>query len=359
VKERGRIAAHIPFPDTPTLREACLLSYHGGKNGLYVAPGVYVGVAEVDIVSAYPTAMCALPGLTDGQWRVVEDYVPDAAAIYRVTGVLRNRCPYGTFMRNAPSTKRVHEGDFDVWVTGWELASAWNELELRTVEGYVWEPGPAARNPFGAYVTEFFQRKQAAGKNDPNREMWKLLLNALYGKTMQRFAETDPVTGTKRLVAGALFNPFWAGQITAHCRARLHTLEHEYGALHASTDSILTQSSSIPAGSSLGELEVKARGTLVILREKLYVMLDHTGRVVKAALHGFRGTAADLLAMITDGRNQYIVGHMVKPREAYRRGERPFRMVPREYRLRLRSEVQQQLAQQLRQIDYSPSSGCA
>jgi hypothetical protein len=344
------MTAHVRrlrFPDTLELRRACLLSYHGGKSGLYVPPGVYRDVAEVDIISAYPTAMRALPGVTDGHWRAVREYVPGAAAIYHVVGELRGRCPYGTFMRNAPSTERVHEGAFDVWLTGWELSAAWDELELKTLDGYVWEPDEAADNPFGAYVTAFFERKQAAAKDDPNREIWKLLLNALYGKTMERIEEVDALTGTKRLVAGALFNPFWAAQITGHCRARLHALEHRYTALHASTDSILTQATAIPTGTGLGDLEVKARGTLVVLRQKLYVMLDDTGRVVKAALHGFRGTAAHLLRFVLSDDTVYTVSHMVKPREAKRRGERPFRMVQREYRLHVPADVRRRVAQDL------------
>src|SRR5262249_28415171 len=55
----------IPLPPDYWMN-ACLSSFHGGKNGLYVAPGVYDGVTEADITSAYPCAMRQLPPLTIG-----------------------------------------------------------------------------------------------------------------------------------------------------------------------------------------------------------------------------------------------------------------------------------------------------
>lgn len=297
-------------------------SYHGGKNGLYAAPGVYEDVAEVDIVSAYPHAMAVLPPLTHGRWVRVKEHRPDAAGIYRVRGQVIDRCPYGVFLHEDKDRPiKVHQGDFDSWVTGWELAAALPEVTAVIVEGYVWCPAPEATNPFRAYVEEFFRRKQETPRENPLRELYKLLLNALYGKLNQE--------------SGSFYNPFWASQITGHCRARLHALEHQYGALHSSTDSILTQATAIPSGSGLGDLEVRERGRLVLLRNKLYVILDADGRVRKATLHGFHGTAEDLLAFLRRGGGTYTARHMVKPREALVTKQRPFRMIEREYRLNI------------------------
>src|SRR5713101_9210949 len=64
---RVRVDPPIPFCETERRSDlvlnASLLSYHGGKNGLYVARGVYEDVSEVDIISAYPYAMRMLPPL--------------------------------------------------------------------------------------------------------------------------------------------------------------------------------------------------------------------------------------------------------------------------------------------------------
>lgn len=339
---------------------ASLYSYHGGKNGLYVKPGVYAGVREIDIVSAYPTAMQALPPMTDGRWELVSTETPSDAAtikafgdsitpgdppvparagIWRVSGVVAADCPYGVFMDHEGKNK-FHGGEVftDVWVTGWELASAWPELRVDRMYGWIWMPAPLARNPFHGYVDFFFGKKASTPKEDPRREMFKLLLNALYGKLIQRAEEDGP---DKEVVAGMLFNPFWASQITGHCRARLHQLEHRYHAIHSSTDSILT-CDRVPArelGPGLGQLEVKAEGTLTVLRNKLYLLRDKEGAVKKFALHGFRGRVGDLERLLAaGGSTEYQVMHMWRPRESQRNGQKPFRMMPRTFTLSIPPE---------------------
>lgn len=336
---------------------ASMYAYHGGKNGLYVAPGVYPNVREVDIVSAYPTAMQALPPLTDGAWREVDASawamgpgdppVPSHAGLWRVSGVVTADCGYGVFM-NHEGTQKFFSGERfdDVWITGWELASCWDEIRVDAMRGWIWEPAPLARNPFHAYVDFFFQKKASTPKTDPRREMYKLLLNALYGKLIQRAEEDGP---EHEVVAGMLFNPFWASQITGHCRARLHQLEHRYQAIHSSTDSILTQQP-VPAhelGPGLGQLEIKAEGTLTVLRNKLYLLKDAEGVVKKFALHGFRGRAADLDALLRKGgETAYTVQHMWRPRESRRTGQKPFRMTPRAFHLEIPKETWAQVTQQ-------------
>jgi hypothetical protein len=346
LRERIRVAVGmgLPFCETKPgsigLLAASCLSFHGGKNGLYVPAGAYNDVSEVDIVSAYPHAMTALPPLTQGHWKRTRQYFPGAAAIYRVSGSVRDRCPYGVFL-TVSGKNVIHEGGFDTWVTGWELAAAWGEVVVDTImDGYVWIPSPDARNPFADYVNFFFRKKQETPKDDPRYEMYKLLMNSLYGKLIQLVDEIDSGGGNRQLVAGGLFNPFWASQITGHCRARLHTLEHRYAALHTSTDSILTRATDIATGSNLGDLEVKARGRLVILRKRLYFIVDNDGHVQKLARHGFRGrTAADLLALILRGGGAYPARHMVRPRESLRSEDKPFRMTMRDYHLRIPDNV--------------------
>jgi hypothetical protein len=338
---RVSVGSGIPFcetePGSNTLLEASCLAFHGGKNGLYVRPGVYEDVTEIDIVSAYPHAMTALPPLTRGRWKRTREYSPGSAAIYKIRGTVNGRCPFGVFM-DPSGTQFFREGSFDTWVTGWELAAAQHEISIHALDdGYVWHPGSGARNPLAEYVSFFFQKKRDTPKSDPWYEMYKLLLNSLYGKLIQLTQDVDSSLGVPQRVAGGLFNPFWAGQITGHCRARLHGLEHRYAALHASTDSVLTHSRDIPTGlSDLGHLEVKASGRLVVLRKRLYFIVDDSGAVKKQALNGFHGkTAQELLSLVLRGGGPYRARHMVRPREAVRSGEKPFQMIMRQYHLHL------------------------
>jgi hypothetical protein len=331
---------------------ASQLSFHGGKTALHVPPGVYENVANLDFVSAYPFAMTQFPPVTKGHWERVTERIPDAAAVYRVRGHVRGRCPYGVFMRTG-STALVREGVFDLWTTGWELDAAADEIDVTIIEGYRWVPAADATNPFKAYVLRFFEEKRRARKTNPRRERAKLLLNSLYGKLGNTVSGYDPVTGSRRDVASGLFNPFWATQITGHCRARLHQLEHQYQALHSSTDAVLTQAASLTTGHNLGDVElgVKKRGTLIILRRNLYVLLNDKGRILKAATAGVR-RSADLLQIIRQRGAPYTIQHMVRPREALRTGRKPFQMEERTFQIRgVSPVVWSQAADALRRLE--------
>src|SRR5262249_25010299 len=134
----------IPFCDQDSgpegLLEASLLSYHWGKVGLHVPPGVYEDVAEVDIVSAYAHAMRCIPPMTSGRWERLREYAPGHASIYRIRGQVAGSCPYGVFYPISGSL--IRSGTFDTWVTGWELEAAHSEIAIsEIVDGYLWVPG--------------------------------------------------------------------------------------------------------------------------------------------------------------------------------------------------------------------------
>src|SRR5262249_43213190 len=154
--------------------------------------------------------------------------------------------------------------------TGWELESALEEINLSHIlDGYLWVPAHDATAPLASYVRFFFALKQATPKHDPRYATYKLLLNALYGKLIQVTTHRSYASGEEESVAGSLFNPFFAAQITAHCRAHLHRIEHMYQALHSSTDSIMTRAANVVTGTALGDLTEEGRGRWLVLRPRL------------------------------------------------------------------------------------------
>jgi hypothetical protein len=242
----------------------------------------------------------------------------------------------------------VREGSFDTWVTGWELESAIDEISLaHIVDGYVWMPAADATNPLAQYVDRMFALKQATPKSDPRYGTYKLLLNALYGKLIQISTHANHATGEEESAAGSLFNPFWAAQITGHCRAHLHDLEHRYSALHSSTDSIITRARDAVTGSGLGDLTEEGRGRWLVIRPRLHFLADYFGTVVKLARHGFRGkTANDLLAWVLRGGGAYEAEQMIRPRQAARTRKKPFRMTVLKYHLDVPSDLVRRVAEQ-------------
>jgi hypothetical protein len=304
VFRRHFLTREIPLPE-PALEQAGLNSYHGGKNGYYLnGPKHLTNVYAYDITSAYPEAMRQLPNLEEGTWEYVDHYTGYRHALWCVTARVK-RCKWRAFMHH---DAKWCEGYIEnVWLTSYELDAAirLNEVDLITAHGwqFVGEPG----GPLIKYVDTFFDEKRTS--EGAKREAAKLFLNSLYGKFFQKvplgivgyydlsqtldgepqFVLTDP-TQAFDWQAGGLYHPPIASLITGFVRAKIHELEHRYGAIMTSTDGFfaIRAPNDSDIGKDLGKLTVE-RGDLSIWRERLYDFKPHGNGKSKYALHGFRG----------------------------------------------------------------------
>jgi len=323
---------------------ASISAYHGGKNGFYVKPGVYRDLSELDISSAYPHAMRNLPQFVKGQYGATTRFEKGFAGVYCVTGQVKP-CRYPILLSHAG--KPILGGKVEkLWVTSYELEEAITrgEITVAKVFGWIWIPDSScSRNPLGEYVDYFYGKKENCEKSDPRYHTYKLCLNALYGKFMQNI-ETDSHVASewrieedgtrtrieKSFKAGGLFQPFIGTLITGYVRAYLHRLEHDYRAVHASTDSIKTlvpvDGKTLPKG--LGGLNLEVRGDCVLLRNKLYLHYDGPMNGVppkKYALHGFWGTVDQLLDLVEKRETKYTVEHLYRVNEARIQGLVPLK----------------------------------
>jgi hypothetical protein len=208
-------------------------------------------------------------------------------------------------------------------------------------------PDPSCKhNPIAEYVDEFYAKKQGCHKGDPKYLTYKLLLNASYGKFIQNVEveENGKVNGEfvregdgrltkvpKTYKAGGMFSPVIATLITGFVRAYLHRMEHNYKAIHSSTDSIKTLAAvkreDLPQG--LGGLDVEVKGDCILLRNKLYLHYD--GAMTpgippkKYALHGFWGKVDDLLALVAAREIRYTISHLYRMKEAAKQGKVPLK----------------------------------
>lgn len=304
---RGEV---IPFPPSRIVR-GCELSYHGGEN-FYDddKPKVMEDVFEADISSAYPHAMVEIPQMVKGFWCFTKSFDPDHVGVYRVSGHDNGKYPI-VFDDNFTPVR----GPFkDKWITGYELAEALKapDVEVAIEEGLLWIHDPAYdHNPLAEYVRHFYKLKSEAGKDDPNRALWKLMLNAPTGKFVQAteikkivkalkcgkeglLTPTrlgcdyvwDAVLGkyvhcTTENRAGGMYNPFLASQVTGHTRARIHREAVRYNAIHIATDAIKTVEP-VHASHGLGGFELQTFGRCYFFRNKLYL---HMGRDLKLCGH--------------------------------------------------------------------------
>lgn len=339
-----------------------LLSYHGGKNNVTEKAGWFEGVTSLDISSAYPHAMRDMPAFSSA--KLYKRYtatrgtkqVPDYG-VYECTGSVAE-CDWPSVFSHG--FKPLHGAISGVYVQGFELNEALRTGEFKPskIRGYYYDherdhTAPALRN----FVDTFYRQKEEA-TDKVLRTMYKLILNSISGKFIQTrkrgtcaYTDIDAgvTTTASELVAGGLFHPFIASAITAHTRARIHKMEHRYGAIHTATDGIFTQSSKAKAeGKGLGAITLEAKdATLLMLRNKCYVLYGKKGpkttpsvvfkgkHIIKYALHGFQGSVTELEKMVSSGRRKYTVTRPNKLKESLKRGLTPNDFVPRDYTLKI------------------------
>jgi hypothetical protein len=339
--EKGR-----ELPANPRdLDEASVLSYHGGKNGLYTEPGIYRRVYVYDINSAYPFAMTQIPSFLGAEYRWVKN--PLRQGFNRI--LKRGQLAVGIYCISGESLPKMynplrdHEfrsvvGTFDrIWVTSYELATLRRHGFVSGMvcdEGYTLVPHEK-ENPLASFARHFYDLKSR--EKGGLREFYKIVLNSLYGKFIQNVLEDVPeniadmvgreLKGDERVFqAGGLWNPFLATLITGYVRAYLTELEIEYGSLHSSTDSVMTVRP-IPTSQELGALSLKTKGTALLLRPKLYLVWDAKREISAYALHGFHGGLAQFVRMMRKGSRVYPHFRMTKVKESFRtKGMRPLTM---------------------------------
>lgn len=345
VFRREFVKATMPLPSRSIIYPS-LHSYHGGKNNITCEAGFHKRVYCLDITSAYPFAMAGLPSFSDTT--LLKQCTGDASiskvppeGIYRIWGKTKD-CPWPIIYTHSfkPIRGRV-EG---IWTTGYELNEAFRarEINLEKMQGFYYESwNDHTLSPFPAFVKEFFRLKDTA-KFAVDRAFYKLILVSLYGKFIEKRQaskvthkdlydiDDQSIIEINKVVSGGLFNPFIATLITGHTRAYVHRLEHKYKALHAATDSVFTRIKPTETP-GLGGLQIEAYGTLMIMRNKLYIFYSKKkGKngirsrvfpnqyIIKCARHGFRGSISTLEGLAVTGRRSYYYIKVNKLRESYR-----------------------------------------
>lgn len=281
------------------------LSYHGGKNGCYApAPKTYKDVYLYDINSAYPHAMTEIPNFYEcGYIRTKKNEInPLYEGIYRISG--RTQCPYNSVFTHDFKPFKAGEYLQNIWITSYELKSLmkWNCLDKLDISaGLLVVPNERAKhNPLKSYAETFYDLKRNTPKSSVLYHFFKIMLNSLYGKFIQRRYDED----LDFSIRGNIYNPAIASLITGHARAHLHEMEHEGKALHCATDSVFTKEKMIESP-ELGGLSCEGFGDLDLVRTKVYMFYTtEKGKsdikrgnkyLTKYALHGFHGRVEQLI----------------------------------------------------------------
>lgn len=285
--------------------EAAGAAYYGGRTEPFRI-GDFGPVTVIDVASMFPWAMTAGPfPVPWGAFRRVKGVESlERTGLYRVRAesdlalpVLPHRTEHGLIYPN---------GAFEGWYVGEELTyfkSVGGRFQV--LEGF--EFFDECR-PFDGYVADLFQKKQAA--RGPLRMIFKLLLNALYGKfgqkgekvvsmPLERFQKLPRAPVDYRVWNGlAIYrtegvpppwgNNIWPAIVTARARVRLHQemkriMDRGGRLFYCDTDSVMFEWSGARYPSSVlepGRFELRGRfKRILIVGKKEYALEDFDGRI--------------------------------------------------------------------------------
>jgi len=216
--------------------------------------GYFPKTYRYDMVSAYPSVVRDLVDLSLGYW--VNSKVEPAGALYgyayaKLTVpkthispmVFRNAFydglqPYGSWTRYISKCRmdwlRAHGGKVGIIDAWWFVPS-----------GVVYK--------FRGVVDKFFKVKAAAGADSMEKWSSKIALVGMYGKFLQH----------RRGVAGRLYNPIYADEITSRVRLEVAdaALLNPDAIIAVMSDCVSsTESLSLPLGSKMGEWSARKPG---------------------------------------------------------------------------------------------------
>lgn len=342
--------------DIPTLndlintnRDDVLASWSSYTGGWFesVGSGYWPDVKCFDITSAYPHVMWWLPDFTHGDWMGSFNGDPDEEAWDYLK---RHWKPYSLSyfecevvfpegMNIYPAAKKAENAMCLMnprtqygWFTGDEVNEFlnWNaEIEIERWSAFIpigdlenaIDVQDGIRYPFRPFIEQFYGGKleqdmlKGTSEYDPEkRAIFKLMINSLYGKTVQAI-ESEDLRRT-----GGLWNPFYGAVITAGCRARMAEmirLNGDDNVLAVNTDGLIFKADAdivVPENPkpvmfddelvNLGDWDEDGEGSLLLMMSGVYsVLKDILEGIVVDSKTTFRGSYAMFIDHRDDENN--------------------------------------------------------
>lgn len=327
------------------VREAGRLAYYGGRTEPF-AIGAYDAPRAVDAASMFPWAMIA--GEFPVPWGPVKRVRGDRAL--QALGVYHAECELADGLRpslpvRTPEGTIFPVGKWRGWYVGEELIY-FKSIggRVRVLEGIEFF---YRVRPFETFVAEMFERKSAA-RNPALRNMYKLILNSLYGKfgqtgerlnamELSKFEQMEKRPAEFRVWCGIVFyrtegepppwtNYVWPAIVTARARIRLHReivrIEKAGGIpLYCDTDSVIYTGAAdlhYPEKARRpGDFEFRGKFRSVLIVGKKEYGLEHEKN--KWTVHAKGVPLSERRRYLLDGVANFE--RPVKMREAARSGE--------------------------------------
>jgi len=189
-------------------------AYFGGRTEISYQ-GRFKGGYQYDINSAYPTAMCNLPSLTNGSWKFGLDptieFTNYEFSIWHVKWNCHSKL-WGPFPWRHKDGRIFYPDTGEGFYHKIEIDAAlklYPDCDFEILDGIAFIPNSDYK-PFKFIMEKAAYRLRLKAEGNPANKPLKLGLNSLYGKTAQTIGDNPPYQCF-----------FWAGYTTGATRAKL------------------------------------------------------------------------------------------------------------------------------------------
>jgi hypothetical protein len=280
-----------------------LASATGGRFEVFKR-GYFPELYKYDLHSAYPHVMRSLPDLDTGYWRLKEEYDEEADLAFvlaKVESIQSYIQPLHYKIANLVTFPHMKAHYRILTKPELDLIADYNLATVKVVNGWHFYDSSGNR-PFEMIKDLYDWRKDLKSTDDPREHVIKILMNSIYGKTIQIDVKRRP-NPTYRV--GNLFLPVYASQITAKTRTTLirECLERDISPIAFFTDAIVFEDPVNLKDEGLGTWSLEKRGEGVILGSGVYTI--RKGEDVDTKLRGFKTShSTDLFKLLEANKNK-------------------------------------------------------
>lgn len=258
---------HCDIPTINNINEKVLeTGYSAFKGGRFelLQRGFFDKTFVYDIKSAYPAEIQNLVDYTKGVWKKTDKLNPDSYSGFYNCSVQGMEPFFSPFMLKASTLNVYPNGRFMQTFAKREILfieEHFPNCEIKIKSGFEFYPEMLVY-PFKSEINRLYRWKEKE-KDADIKLVIKIILNALYGKTIQ-------IAGG---ATGKLFNPLWASEITAGARLKLFELglQKPDSVIMFSTDGVhATEKLKVPKNPELGEFAFEFEGSGVYIMSDTY-----------------------------------------------------------------------------------------
>jgi len=248
-------------------------AYFGGRTEISYQGRLPRGGYQYDINSAYPTAMCNLPSLTNGFWKTglisATDFDKYEFSIWHVKWNCHGKL-WGPFPWRHKDGRIFYPDTGEGFYHKIEIDAAlklYPDCDFEIMDGVAFEP-KGTYKPFKFIWERAAYRLKLKAEGNPANKPLKLGLNSLYGKTAQTIGENPPYQCF-----------FWSGYTTAATRAKLlDAIRYCNGTIYSvATDGLISsvEIDELTVGTTLGTWEKTTIMEGLLIRPGVYKWRDN------------------------------------------------------------------------------------